>query len=156
MIKDKNCKNDTYKMQELDQLIFDEIGKLALDKSYTPKTPSRTDDSKKKIKLLEKELGKIDSQRARFMDLYGLGTFSVEEIQSKIEPLNEQREKLEKEIKSLQEITPMSEDDAKRMLTNWNDILESQNHELIKSLIHALIDKIEIDGEDITIYWNFN
>ena len=156
MIKDENCQNSSYKMDELDQIVFDEIGKLAMDSSYIRKIDSPKDNDSKKIKLLQKEIAKIDSQRMRFMDLYGLGTFSVNDLQAKIEPLNEQRQKLEQEIESLQKCKPMSQEDAIKMLATWDDVLKSKNFDLIKSLLNALIEKIELDGDDITIYWRFN
>ena len=156
MVKDPNCKNDSYKMEELDQIVFDEISKLALDPSYIHNVASPQDSDEKKIKLLQKQIEKIDAQRSRFMDLYGLGSISVEEIQDKINPLNEQRQKLEQEIKSIESTLPLSEDDAIQILSNWDEILKSNDFDMIKSLLNALIEKIELDGEDIIIYWRFS
>ena len=156
MIKDENCKNVSYKMDELDQIIFDEIGKLALDPSYIHKLEPQQDNNQKKIELLQKQIAKIDAQRSRFMDLYGLGSISVEDIQDKIEPLNEQRSKLEQEITKLKHDSPLPEEDAIRMLSTWDEVLESGDFDLIKSLLNALIEKIELDGEDITIHWRFS
>ena len=155
MIKDANCKNASYKMHELDQIIFDEIGKLALDPTYVRNLDTADEQETKKIKLLKKEIAKIDSQWSRFMDLYGLGTFSLDDIQKKIEPLNEQRAKLEQELQALENSKPLSKDDAIRMLSTWDDVLKSGDFDLIKSLIDALIEKIELDGDDILIYWRF-
>ena len=155
MVKDPNCKNDSYKMEELDQIIFDEISKLALDPSEL-QTDTRKDSNSKKIKTLQKELGKIDSQKSRFMDLYGLGSLSLDDIQSKIDPLNEQKKKIEQEIENLKNESPLAEDDAKRMLGTWDDVLKSGDFDLIRSLLNALIEKIELDGEDIIIYWRFS
>ena len=156
MVKDENCTNASYKMDELDQIIFDEISKLAIDPSYVRKIDKHQGNETKKLKLLQKEIEKIDAQRSRFMDLYGLGTFSVEDIQDKIEPLNEQRDKLEQEIIKLQNDSPLPEDDAIRMLSTWDDVLNSGDFDLIKSLLDALIERIELDGEDITIHWRFS
>lgn len=155
MIKDVNCKNASYKMDELDQIIFDEIGKLAMDPTYIRKAESHQDNESKQIKLLEKEISKIDAQCSRFMDLYGVGTISLDEIQKKIEPLHEQRMKLEQELTTLQNSQPLSKEDAVRMVSNWDDVLKSGDFDLIKSLINALIERIDLDGEDIYIHWRF-
>ena len=56
----------------------------------------------------------------------------------------------------LQNDSPLPEDDAIRMLSTWDDVLNSGDFDLIKSLINALIEKIELDGEDITIHWRFS
>lgn len=73
-----------------------------------------------------------------------------------IEPLNEQRMKLEHEIKVIQDSKPLSEEDAIKMLSNWNDVLKSGDFDLIKSLLKALIERIDLDGEDIYITWRFS
>lgn len=150
VIKNPNCKNKSYKMDELDQMVFDEIRKLSMETVELPKK----EDNSKEIKMLKKEIAKIENQKSRFMDLYGLGSFSLDDIQSKIEPLNEQKRNLEKEIDSLQNKLP--EKEAVRLLSTWSDVLESGDKELIRSLLSALINKIEIDGENVSIYWNFN
>jgi site-specific DNA recombinase len=152
MIKDPNCQNKTWNMDELDQLVFDEIGKLAFDHSYVHKAKKK--DNSGKIKVLQKEKSKIEKQKSRFLDLYGLGTFTPEEIQAKTIPLNEQIEKIDKEIKSLMSES-VSEDDTIQILNKWDDVLKHGDFEQIRSLINALISKIEIDGEDITIFWKF-
>ena len=155
MIKDPNCKNKTWHMEELDQVIFYEIGKLALDPSFVHETKSKVDNTDK-IKVLEKEISKIEKQKSRFMDLYGLGSFTPEEIQSKIVPLNEQQKKIEDEITSLTNDKSVSENDTLMILNKWDDVLKHGNFEQIRSLINALIAKIEIDDDDITIFWKFS
>ena len=155
MIKDANCNNKTWHMNELDQIVFDEIGKLALDSSFVHETKSKIDNSGK-IKVLEKEIAKIEKQKSRFMDLYGLGSFTPEEIQSKIVPLNEQQKKIEDEIDSLTDDKSVSEEDTIKILNKWDDVIKHGSFDQIRTLINALIAKIEIDGDDITIFWKFS
>ena len=155
MIKDPNCKNKTWYRDELDQLIFDEIGKLALDPSFVHETKAK-DDNTGKIKTLKKEIAKIEKQKSRFMDLYGLGSFTPEEIQSKIVPLNNQQQKIEDEIASLIDDKSVSEETTLNILNKWDDVLKYGDFEQIRSLINALIAKIEINGDDITIFWKFS
>lgn len=155
MIKDPNCKNKSWKMDDLDKIVFDEIGKLALDPAFVHETKSKVDNTGK-IKVLQKEIAKIEKQKSRFMDLYGLGSFTPEEIQSKIVPLNEQQQKIEDEIVSLIDDKSISENDTLQILNKWDDILNHGDFEQIRSLINALIAKIEINGDDITIFWKFS
>ena len=155
MIKDPNCKNKSWKMDDLNKLVFDEISKLALDPSFVHETKAKVDNTDK-IKVLQKEIAKIEKQKSRFMDLYGLGTFSPEEIQAKIIPLHAQQVKIEEEIASLTDDKSVSENDTLQILSKWDDILNHGDFEQIRSLINALIAKIEIDGDDITIFWKFS
>ena len=155
MIKDVNCKNKVYKMDDLDRMIFNEISKLAVDDSYISELKQEKKDSSGTIKTLQKEISKLENQRSRFMDLYGYGTFSADDLLGKIEPLNEQIRNLSKEIESMQSEKPLPEETALKILSSWESVLNSGDFYLIKSLINSLIEKIEIDGEEITIYWRF-
>lgn len=155
MIRDVNCKNRTYRMEELDSIIFGEISKLSLEPDSISELVESREDNSGKIKMLRKEIPKIEKQRSRLMDLYGLGTFSLDEIQEKIEPLNEQLKNLENEIASLENEKALPEKEAVKLLSSWRDILESGDFDLIKSLLTALIERIDIDGDDITIHWRF-
>lgn len=155
MVKDENCKNRTYRMTELDDIIFNEIKKLSVDPDGVSQLIEKKEDNAGKIKLLRKEIAKVENQRSRFMDLYGLGSFTLDEIQGKIEPLNVQLSNLEKEISSLENDKALPEKEAVQLLSSWDDVLNSGDHDMIKSLIDALIERIDIDGEDITIHWRF-
>ena len=78
-------------------------------------------------------------------------TFTVSEQQNKITPLQEQIDILYKQIKK--PATPQKK--AHEMIQSFDDILDNGNFDDIKLLIDALIDRIEIDGEDVTIFWAF-
>jgi hypothetical protein len=85
------------------------------------------------------------------MDLYSIGTFTIEDIQKKIIPIQEQIDKLSKQIN----IPSIPEQTAHELIQSFDDVLKNGNHDEIKMVIDSLIDKIEIDGEDIAIYWAF-
>ena len=133
-------------MEELDNLIFDEIRKLTIEPIET--TPEPTPDNSK----YEKKLNDIDKQISRLMDLYAIGDMPLNVIKEKIDVLNDQRNKIEN---TLNQPKHMTKQDAVEMLTSFDEILESGDLETIHDLIGALIERIEIDGEDITIKWNF-
>lgn len=158
MIKDPNCKNKTWRREALDNLIFDEIRKLANDPSHIHKIRQErfSEDDKKKEKLIEKEIAKIDSQKSRFMDLYGVGEFTMDEVQAKVAPLNEQKRKLEQELQSLSNgDSILSEDEALELIESFEDVVNEGDFEQIRLLINALIEKIVIDEDDVDIFWKF-
>lgn len=158
MIKDPNCKNKNYKMDVLDNMIFDEIRKLANDPTHVHRIRQEkfSDDDRKKEKLIEKEIAKIDAQKSRFMDLYGIGEFTMEEVSAKVAPLNEQKKKLMQDLHSLSsDSSALSEEDALAILATFEDVMNEGNYEQKRMLIDSLIEKIEIDNEDIDIYWKF-
>lgn len=150
MIKNPNCKNLTYKCGELDQIILDEMRKLTLEDMQ--ETPKKNDD---KLTPLKKELAKIDKQRERLMDLYTIGDFSIEELQKKATPLNEKRDALKKQIAELTEEPKKPIEEMQKTILSIGDVIDHGNFDDIKQLIDDLIIKVEIDDEDITIFWDF-
>lgn len=158
MIKDPNCRNETWSAPKLEQIILSEIQKLANDPAgiHKIRQASISDDSKDKADVIRKEIEKIDVQKSRFMDLYGLGGFSAEELTAKIKPLNDRKAGLEQELLTLSDNKKsLSEDQALEIVRNFNDVLEQGDKEQIRLLIHSLIEKIEIDGQNIDIFWRF-
>lgn len=150
MIKDPNCKNQNYTCCELDQIILDEMKKLTLEDLH--EIPQKEDD---KLTPLKKELAKVDKQRERLMDLYTIGDFSVEELQKKATPLNEKRDALKKQIAELTDEPKKPIEEMQKTILSIGDVIDHGNFDDIKQLIDDLIVKVEIDGEDIQIYWDF-
>lgn len=150
MIKNPDCKNRSYKCRELDQIILDEMRKLTLEDIH--EMPQKEDD---KLTPLKKELAKVDKQRERLMDLYTIGDFSIEELQRKATPLTEKRESLKRQIEELADEPKKSIDELKNTIKNIPDLIDNGTFDDIKQLIDELIMKVEIDGDDITIFWDF-
>ena len=77
----------------------------------------------------------------------------MDELESKIRPLNEQKQKLTAELERMQS---QPEKKTHALIETFADAIDSGNDDQIRILVHALINKIEIDGEDVTIFWNFD
>lgn len=137
------CKNDTWKMSELDELIFGEIRKL--------KFTSKRSKTSNKVNLSDRRLNELNKQLERIMTLYTLGEMPLDIIQKKIHEINAQKAKLEQV-----EIVKASPDEAKRIVGTFDDILENGSIEDVRTAIKSLIDRIEIDGENVYIYWSFD
>lgn len=159
MIKDPNCKNKNWKMNELDNLVFDEIRKLALDPNYIHDIraeKNNNSDTPDKITILKKQIEDIDSQISRFMDLYGIGKFTIDQVSNKVDPLNEQKQGLEKELESLNaDMSEMTDEEVYEIVSTFGDVLERGDIGEIRILLEALISYIEVDNEDIYIHWKF-
>ena len=159
LIKDPNCKNKNWNVSELDDIVLSEIKKLALNPDYIRQAQeSRVEksDAAEQIKILKKEIKKIDAQISRFMDLYGVGQFTIEQVMSKVDPLNLQRYALNNEIEFLSR-TPgqLSEADTLEILSTVDEVLEAGEFKDIRNIVEALINKIELNDDDIYIYWKF-
>lgn len=142
------CKNQSYKMQELDDLIFDEIRKLKFE---TPRKPRKTSN---KAPVISDRINDLEKQIDRLMELYAVGDMPLDKVEKKLHEVNEQKKRLEAELETQNE-QQFTIEDAKRLVENFDDVLEHGTLEDVRSVIRALIDHIEIDGEDIRIHWNF-
>ena len=154
MIKDPNCKNKIWQIKDLDEIIFNEINKLAIDPDYIQSLLPETNNEDKAIKGLNKRINEINGQISKLMDLYSLGSLTIDEIGNKIEPLKVEQEKLNEELTKIK--TPkLSDKEVIKIAKSFKQILKKGELEDIRSVIEALIDYIEIDNDDIFIHWNF-
>ena len=158
MIKDPNCMNKIYTMKELDDIIIGEISKLALDPLHMQAVQEArpVNDAKEKIETLMVEVGKIDGQISKLMDLYALGSIDLDFINTKVSDLNKTKTDLQKEIEALSGST---NEEEKLTLEQVQSIAALFNHDLTleqkRSIVQSLIYYIEIDNEDVLIHWKF-
>ena len=75
------------------------------------------------------------------------------ELESKIRPLNEQKERLAAELERIQ--AEPTKKNTTALVETFSDALEQGDTEQVRILVRALIHKIVIDGEDVEIYWTF-
>ncbi len=150
MIKDPSCSNKIWRMEDLDNLIFEEIKKLALE----PTKPTEPEENNNLV-VLTTELQKVEKQIDRLIDLYALGSISRSTLDAKIASQNAQKAHLEQELDNLRKSLPKSKEAFKSQINGFSEMLEKGTPEQIRQIITALIRRIELNGDDVTIYWNF-
>ena len=156
MIKDKNCKNKHWNVQELTDLVFGEIKKLAIDPNYIAAIKdAKPEDEQPQI--IAKELDSIDKQISRLMDVYTLGNMPLDIVQDKIHELNDKKVKLNNELEEIKKENDkkLSQAEAVELVQSFSEILDRGNFDEIRAVLSELIEKIVIDNEDITIHWAF-
>lgn len=159
MIVDPNCKNKDYMVEELETLVFDQIRKLSFDPSYLDEIrEDRQDAGEDKITLIQKEIDHLSEMISAYMDMYPLKKLSLQEVDAKIAPLADRREKLEDELADLieeEDDAILTEAHAFELIHSFEDILERGDFAEIRKTLEILISRIDIDGDDILIHWNF-
>jgi site-specific DNA recombinase len=159
MIKDPNCMNKNWRMGELDEIVFNEIRKLASDPNYIydiRKEKAKKSDELNKIEVLKKEIANLNDQISRFMDLYGIGKFTIEQVSQKVDPLNERKKALDQELKNITTTDyQITEEDVTKLTNSFGDILERGDLNEIRLVIESLIYYIELDNDDVYIHWKF-
>ena len=155
LIVDPNCRNKTYRDFVLEDMIYNEIRKLKTDTSYFDDLRESVDNSHK-IKLIKEQIESCDKQISKLMDLYALGTINFNVIKDKIEPLNQEKNKLEDELDALDvEVQQVPKETVIELVDMFENALAEQNSIKVHDIIAELIDYIEIDGEYVKIVWNF-
>lgn len=155
LIKDPECKNKTWRMEELDNLIFDEIRKLATDPDRISQIRETVDDERPSI--IQNEIGNLDDQIAKLISLYSLEEMPLDILQEKVSDLNEQKLKLEKELDAItdEKNNQASLSETIECVQSFGDVLDRGDFDEIRMVIEALIERIVLDGENITIHWKF-
>lgn len=156
MVKDPNCDNDKYDGPELETYVLQRIKKLSMN----PKTIKRisnqttsvisTDGTKAQIKETEEQI-------ERLLDLYQNGAITFAKIESRLEDLNTLKSNLEEQLKRLEseKLNNGSTTDVLDLLSTASDVVESKDYDAQKRLVHALIQKVTLKRDKVTIKWNF-
>lgn len=140
----------------LTDLVFNQIKQLALDPDYMHelKEDNSEDD---RPNIIKSEIDKIDTKMSKLMDLYLMDTMTKDVLTDKIHILNEQKTKLEAELDSIraEQNSKLTKDQISHIVEDFPEVLNKGDFEEIRTVIGELIEKIDIDNEDITIHWNF-
>lgn len=157
MIKDPNCKNKNYRMEDLEAAILGEIKSLAVDPDRIEQVRENrpVSDVSEKIKAINSEIAKIDTQISKLMDLYALGTIDLDVISDKVADLNAAKTALAKEVDSMnvpKKESVMTAEEIRDVASLMKDDLPLEDK---RSIVQSLIYYIEIDEENVIIHWKF-
>ena len=156
LVKDPNCKNKHWPIDELTNMVFDEIKKLSLDPEYFNQIIENKKEDEQPA-IIQKEIGKIENQISKFMDLYGLDQMPLEVLQTRIHELNDKKLKLENELESIEKEKEkeLNTEEIYKTIQSFSNVLENGDFDQIRSVLAILIKKIVINDEEVTIHWNF-
>lgn len=148
LIKDPNCKNRSWRIEVLDDLVFGEIRKLALDPSFTGHRNEEPDDTP-----IRAEIEKITDQINRLMDLYMDEKIPADLLQDRIHQLSEKKSGLEDQLMQ-KAAGKLTQDETIEIVRSFGDVLDGGDYDQIRTIIESLIDHIVLT-DDIEIHWNF-
>ena len=160
MIVDPNCKNRSYKTEELEDIVYGEIRKLATDPAHLDKIReeiTREREADESIRIIKDEIQALSSQISKYMDLYSINRLTLEEVDDKIAPLAEKRDKLETDLRILTKPADgaLSPDEIEELVDSFADILDRGRLDEIRLTLTTLIRKIVITDALVEIHWNF-
>lgn len=150
------CRNKSWNVEKLDALIFAEIKKLAVDPAYLERiqTANCADDRPARAEVIAAELERLSDQQARLVDLYAVAGIDLHDLERRISALNDQRERLQAEQAAADDRTAATSA-ALQAAASFAELLERGTFSEIRLAIETLIRRVEIDGDDVTIFWRF-
>lgn len=158
MVKDPNCMNKIWKVQELDTVVDLKIRELLqspkmaaeIAEADRRKTPVVSNNSN-----IEKRIRDIDKQISKLMELYQMDDIPAELLGEKINKLYGERTALQETLIPEAEPSAMPFDLVKELIADaaqiWDYADESQKHRILQSLIT----KIVITDDNVEIEWTF-
>ena len=143
-IKDPDCKNKKWKIEELDALVIKYISGLDFEEPAPATAPAEPRaDYGKRIREIEKQLSKL-------IDLYQISDISFETISEKIEKLSKEKNAL---IEESEKEPPEQTSNADRLKFQERFLALLDNGPLPekRACLTQLIERITITDEDIEI-----
>ncbi len=109
------------------------------------------------LETFEERLTNIEKQISRLLSLYQTGIVDIEEIQTRLSVLKEERNVLQNSLEEAEaeNSKKMSKKEAKETLATLSNIIETENSKELYVLVHNIIDKIVVLNGNVTIYWSF-
>lgn len=155
-IKDPNCKNKSWNVKVLDQIVLDQIHQLDLNRDLI--TPAQADSSSQKIFDLQNAIRVIEKKINRLLDLYAMETIDASALSEQIKKYDTEKQSLFQEIENAQNqrLPELSVPDANDILDTFHNTIASGNTDTLRQLIRSLIDSITIYDEKIEIHWRFS
>lgn len=152
-IIDTNCKNSNWEIQTLDDIIINEIKKLAFDNAYLDSLFARRDmqEEENTNETILARFTEIEQQISKMLDLYQIGNISFEQISDRIEVLQKEKDSLN--LVMIPSGNRKRKRDFMDTLSNLEAFLSSENISEKRMFISSLVEAIWIDGNRVNINW---
>lgn len=154
-IIDPNCRNEHWKIEELDSLIVSEIYNIVNNPSTLEEIikNSSTENEIVDVKKLKTRLLSIDKQIANLVDLYQVRNISIALLTKKIKALDIEKEILQQKITTATNIDCGPSKTFLFSIQKFAKNFESAPMDTKRLLIGSLIKSVKIDNFNVSIEW---
>lgn len=153
-VKDPNCKNDNWEIGKLDQLVQQEIRGIITQPDLLEnitRTAAARHEAKIDRPALQKRISEIDSQIAKLVDLYQVGSIPMETITQRINALSAERAQLQERLDA-PDLVP-SVEHFLEAVENYKAGFDTGDIDSQRMFIASLVERIIIDGQSVDIRW---
>jgi site-specific DNA recombinase len=153
-IMNPNCKNTNWKIEELDSLVINSIYEMIENHDLlnnllkNTKKPEAVDIKKTEVRLKE-----IQKQIENLIDLYQIGNAPMDLLSNKIKNLDLEKNILQRRIEKTTKYTVNTCENFINSIKDFEKHFSDSALETQRLLISSLIEKVHVNGSDITIDW---
>lgn len=148
-IKDPNCKNKRYDSFEIEDAVLENIFAMSLDEKMFEENMLTLNVNT--VEELENRINKLSNQIENLLNYISLGV-AIKETSNKINVLEEERKKLKEQLKDEKEAQSQIET-TKLMIKNLREVWNYMAFNEKRLIIEHLVEKIVIDDNKISIYY---
>lgn len=147
-VKDPDCKNDNWKIPDLDAYVIKSIRRLCSSRrELNALIKKQTKPRQEKESAIQKKLTSIDRQIDRLVELFQVSDISIESLTGKIQALRGERTLLEQEFTEKKHELPPFEERIRTFASGF-DGAEIDTQRL---LVSSIVERINIDGQSVDI-----
>lgn len=150
LIKDANCDNRRYYDYEIEDYVIKDLISMSLDESKFRHNMNMNDINVSQARI--DRIAQIDKQVVNLLDYISEG-IAVEETKEKIRKLQEEKEKIQKELSDEKEKERKSEN-LKVVISDLNTAWKTMTFEEQRNIVLEVIDKVVVNDNEIQIYYN--
>ena len=150
LIKDANCDNRRYYDYEIEDYVIKDLISMSLDESKFRHNMNMNDINVSQARI--DRIAQIDKQVVNLLDYISEGIV-VEETKEKIRKLQEEKEKIQKEL-SDEKAKERKSENLKVVISDLNTAWKTMTFEEQRNIVLEVIDKVVVNDNEIQIYYN--
>lgn len=158
MVKDPLCKNKNWPIKDLEKVVYKEIKRLAKNPNLIRNMKKEPPKSGGSINAAHEEIAGINQEIGRLMDLYQQNDqlLQVGEIAERIDDLYQRKVSLLKVSPSEGVcVRGFSKERAVLIVSDLLAAMRESNIDYVRYSLLQLIDRIEVDEENVYFSWSF-
>lgn len=163
MVKDPNCKNQKWRVEDLDHEIIQEILKLQYDPNQLALAASKSQENAQAkapsndAAIHSQRLAVVEQQISKLLDLYQMQNIPFDQISERLETLTAEKNALVNLLEASHTEDPkaLSLQNVQLLLSDADAVLQNGTLEERRFLVHSLINRITLTENDVQIEWSF-
>lgn len=153
-VVDPDCKNDNWKIEDLDDLVCSQVKALTINPKAINNALAESDE-KKTVKVdkeaIRKRISAVEEQINKMIDLYQFHSIPVETVISRVNELSTEKSALAKELDTPDEVP--AADLFLNAIEAYRQGFQGFDTDKKRAILSAIIERVTIDGQSVQIHW---